>query len=177
MLYALEKEKCSLPPIQEEEINGICIKAMKTYYSGDPLSSNLPDCLTSLGEASHKQEELNKVKEEITTTENRLKAIIEEKMETDSEEDDERLSNKYKEAKKHLNELKAKLDTLSGETYQSFISEARSKEIASLITNMDNDECYLKLIDEVIVNEDNSITIIDNAGHHVSKENISKNIK
>ena len=42
---------------------------------------------------------------------------------------------------------------------------------------MDNDECYLKLIDEVIVNEDNSITIIDNAGHHVSKENISKNIK
>ena len=173
----IEKEKCSLPPIQEEEINAICIKAMKTYYSGDPLSSNLLDCLTSLGEASHKQEELNKVKEEITTTENRLKAIIEEKMETDSEEDDERLSNKYKEAKKHLNELKAKLDTLSGETYQSFISEARSKEIASLITNMDNDECYLKLIDEVIVNEDNSITIIDNAGHHVSRENISKNIK
>ena len=40
-----------------------------------------------------------------------------------------------------------------------------------------NDECYLRLIDEVIVNEDNSITIIDNAGHRVSKENISKNIK
>ena len=74
-------------------------------------------------------------------------------------------------------ELKAKLDTLSGETYQSFIFEARSKEIASLITNMDNDECYLKLIDEVIVNEDNSITIIDNAGIHVSKESINKNIK
>ena len=173
----LQRNKCELSPIQEEDINTICVQAMKAYYSGDPLSSNLLDCLTSLGEASHKQEELNKVKEEITTTENRLKAIIEEKMETDSEEDDERLSNKYKEAKKHLNELKAKLDTLSGETYQSFISEARSKEIASLITNMDNDECYLKLIDEVIVNEDNSITIIDNAGHHVSKETISKNIK
>ncbi len=173
----LQRNKCELSPIQEEDINTICIQAMKAYYSGDPLSSNLLDCLTSLGEASHKQEELNKVKEEITTTENRLKAIIEEKMETDSEEDDERLSNKYKEVKKHLNELKAKLDTLSGETYQSFIFEARSKEIASLITNMDNDECYLKLIDEVIVNEDNSITIIDNAGHNVSKENISKNIK
>lgn len=173
----LQRNKCELSPIQEEDINTICVQAMKAYYSNDSLSSNLLSCLTFLGEASHKQEELNKVKEEITTTENRLKAIIEEKMETDSEEDDERLSNKYKEAKKHLNKLKAKLDTLSGETYQSFISEARSKEIASLITNMDNDECYLKLIDEVIVNEDNSITIIDNAGHHVSKENISKNIK
>lgn len=173
----LQRNKCELSPIQEEDINTICVQAMKAYYSGDPLSSNLLDCLTSLGEASHKQEELNKVKEEITDTENRLKDIIEEKMETDSEEDDERLSNEYKEAKKHLNELKAKLDTLSGETYQSFISEARSKEIASLITNMDNDECYLKLIDEVIVNEDNTITIIDNAGHHVSKESISKNIK
>ena len=173
----LVKELCSNTPIAFDDIKTICIQAMKAYYSGDPLSSNLLDCLTSLGEASHKQEELNKVKEEIITTENRLKAIIEEKMETDSEEDDERLSNKYKEAKKHLNGLKAKLDTLSGETYQSFISEARIKEIASLITNMDNDECYLKLIDEVIVNEDNSITIIDNASHHVSKENISKNIK
>ena len=173
----LQRNKCELSPIQEEDINTICVQAMKAYYSNDSLSSNLLGCLTSLGETSHKQEELNKVKEEITTTENRLKAIIEEKMETDSEEDDERLSNKYKETKKHLNELKAKLDTLSGETYQSFISEARSKEIASLITNMDNDECYLKLIDEVIVNEDNSITIIDNAGHNVSKENISKNIK
>lgn len=173
----LQRNKCELSPIQEEDINTICVQAMKAYYSGDSLSSNLLDCLTSLGEASHKQEELNRVKEEITATENRLKAIIEEKMETDSEEDDERLSAKYKEAKKHLNELKAKLDTLSGETYESFIFEARSKEIASLITNMDNDECYLKLIDEVIVNEDNSITIIDNAGHRVSKENISKNIK
>ena len=173
----LQRNKCELSPIQEEDINTICIQAMKAYYSGDPLSSNLLNCLTSIGEVSHKQEELNKVKEEITTTENGRKTIIEEKMESDSEEDDERLSNKYKEAKKHLNELKAKLDTLSGETYESFISETRSKEIASLITNMDNDECYLKLIDEVIVNEDNSITIIDNAGHHVSKENISKNIK
>lgn len=173
----LQRNKCELSPIQEEDINTICVQAMKAYYSNDSLSSNLLGCLTFLGEASHKQEELNKVKEEISATENRLKAIIEEKMETDSEEDDERLSNKYKEAKKHLNELKAKLDTLSGETYESFIFEARSKEIASLITNMDNDECYLKLIDEVIVNEDNSITIIDNAGHHVSKENISKNIK
>ncbi len=173
----LQRNKCELSPIQEEDINTICIQAMKTYYSGDYLSSNLLDCLTSLGEASHKQEELNKVKEEIIATENELKTIIEEKMETDSEEDDERLSNEYKETKKHLNDLKAKLDTLSGETYQSFISEARSKEIASLITNMDNDECYLKLIDEVIVNEDNSITIIDNAGIHVSKESINKNIK
>ena len=173
----LQRNKCELSPIQEEDINTICVQAMKAYYSGDPLSSNLLDCLTSLGEASHKQEELNIVKEEIIASENELKTIIEEKMETDSEEDDERLSNKYKETKKHLNDLKAKLDTLSGETYESFISEARSKEIASLITNMDNDECYLKLIDEVIVNEDNSITIIDNAGHHVSKENISKNIK
>lgn len=173
----LQRNKCELSPIQEEDINTICVQAMKAYYSNDSLSSNLLGCLTFLGEASHKQEELNQVKEEIITTENRLKAIIEEKMETDSEEDDERLSNEYKEAKKHLNGLKAKLDTLSGETYQSFISKARSKEIASLITNMDNDECYLKLIDEVIVNEDNSITIIDNAGHHVSKENISKNIK
>ena len=173
----LQRNKCELSPIQEEDINIICVQAMKAYYSNDSLSSNLLDCLTSLGEASHKQEELNKVKEEIITTENGLKTIIEEKMETDSEEDDERLSNEYKETKKHLNKLKAKLDTLSGETYESFISEARSKEIASLITNMDNDECYLKLIDEVIVNEDNSITIIDNAGHHVSKENISKNIK
>lgn len=173
----LQRNKCELSPIQEEDINAICIQAMKAYYSDNSLTANLLDCLTSLGEASHKQEELNKVKEEISTTENRLKDIIEEKMETDSEEDDERLSNDYKEAKKHLNELKAKLDTLSNETYQSFISEARNKEIASLITNMDNDECYLKLIDEVIVNEDNSIIIIDNAGHHVSKENISKNIK
>lgn len=150
---------------------------MKAYYFSDSLSSNLLDCLTSIGEASHKQEKLNKVKEEIITAENRLEAIIEEKMETDSEKDDERLSNEYKETKKHLNELKAKLHTLSGETYQSFISEARSKKIASLIINMDNDECYLKLINEVIVNEDNSITIIDNAGHRISKENISKNIK
>lgn len=173
----LQRNKCELSPIQEEDINTICVQAMKAYYSNDSLSSNLLGCLTFLGEASHKQEELNIVKEEIITTENKLKTIIEEKMETDSEEDDERLSNKYKEAKKHLNELKAKLDTLSGETYQSFISEARSKEIASLITNMDNDECYLKLIDEVIVNEDNSITIVDNAGHHVSKESINKNIK
>ena len=173
----LQRNKCELSPIQEEDINTICVQAMKEYYYNDSLSSNLLGCLTFLGEASHKQEELNKVKEEIIATENELKTIIEEKMETDSEEDDERLSNEYKEVKKHLNDLKAKLDTLSGETYQSFISEARSKEIASLITNMDNDECYLKLIDEVIVNEDNSITIIDNAGHHVSKENISKNIK
>ena len=173
----LQRNKCELSPIQEEDINTICIQAMKAYYSNDSLSSNLLGCLTFLGEASHKQEELNKVKEEIIATENELKTIIEEKMETDSEEDDERLSNEYKETKKHLNDLKAKLDTLSGETYQSFISEARSKEIASLITNMDNDECYLKLIDEVIVNEDNSITIIDNAGIHVSKESINKNIK
>ena len=173
----LQRNKCELSPIQEEDINTICVQAMKAYYSNDSLSSNLLGCLTFLGEASHKQEELNKVKEEIIATENELKTIIEEKMETDSEEDDERLSNEYKEVKKHLNDLKAKLDTLSGETYQSFISEARSKEIASLITNMDNDECYLKLIDEVIVNEDNSITIIDNAGHNFSKENISKNIK
>ncbi len=173
----LQRNKCELSPIQEEDINTICVQAMKAYYSNDSLSSNLLGCLTFLGEASHKQEELNIVKEEIIATENELKTIIEEKMETDSEEDDERLSNEYKETKKHLNDLKAKLDILSGETYQSFISEARSKEIASLITNIDNDECYLKLIDEVIVNEDNSITIIDNAGHHVSKESISKNIK
>ena len=133
--------------------------------------------LTNLGTSSSKQEEYNNVKEKIHELETSLKAIIERKMESELEDDDEKLSLEYKAKKKELNNLKAKLDELSVETYESFINENRSKEIIDAINNDVNDECYLKLIDEVIVNEDKSINIIDNFGTPISKDEISKNVK
>lgn len=169
--------RCSNTPIRVDDINAICIKAIKEYYSDKSLTSSLIKTLTNLGASSTKQEEYNKVKEEINELEASLKAIIERKMEFDLEDDDEKLSLEYKVKKKELNNLKAKLDELSVETYESFINENRSKEIINAINNDVNDECYLKLIDEVIVNEDKSITIIDNFGTPISKDEISKNVK
>ena len=170
------KETCSLRPVRLVDINAVCIKAMKEYYSNFNVDE-LTRITTSLGNASHKQEEINKVNKEIIEAEDKLKAIVTEKLESDLENDDLRLSQEYKETKKHLNELKMKLESLGIEAYDSFISEARSKEIVNAIQNINNDECYLKLVDKVIVNEDNHITIIDNAGINISKEEISKCFK
>lgn len=169
--------RCSNTPIRVDDINAICIKAIKEYYSDKSLASSLIKTLTNLGASSTKQEQYNRVKEKIHELETSLKAIIERKMESDLEDDDEKLSLEYKAKKKELNNLKAKLDELSVETYESFINENRSKEIINAINNDANDECYLKLIDEVIVNEDKSITIIDNFGTPISKDEISKNVK
>jgi len=171
------KERCPNTPIRVSDINSICIKAIKEYYSDKSLTSSLIKTLTNLGTSSTKQKEYNKVKEEINALETSLKAIIERKMESDLEDDDEKLSLEYKAKKKELNNLKAKLDELSVETYESFINENRSKEIINAINNDVNDECYLNLIDEVIINEDKSITIIDNFGTPISKDEISKNVK
>lgn len=171
------KERCPNTPIRVSDINSICIKAIKEYYSDKSLTSSLTKTLTNLGTSSTKQKEYNKVKEEINALETSLKAIIERKMESDLEDDDEKLSLEYKAKKKELNNLKAKLDELSVETYESFINENRSKEIINAINNDVNDECYLNLIDEVIINEDKSITIIDNFGTPISKDEISKNVK
>ena len=146
-------------------------------YSNEDLTATLICTLSNLGSASTKQEEFNKVKDDINNAENRLKEIVTEKLESDSEADDERLSKEYKEVKKHLNELRVKLESLSVATYDSFISENRCKEIKELISSGTNDECYLRLVDEVIIDSDNNITIIDNAGINLSKEEISDNIK
>ena len=173
----LLKERCSNTPTRVSDINAICIKAIKEYYSDKSLTSSLIKTLTNLGTSSTKQNEYNKVKEKINALETSLKAIIERKMESDLEDDDEKLSLEYKAKKKELNNLKAKLNELSVETYESFINENRSKEIINAINNDVNDECYLKLIDEVIINEDRSITIIDNFGTPISKDEISKNVK
>lgn len=85
--------------------------------------------------------------------------------------------NKIETIKERLNELKIKLDELGEETYCSFISENRCKEIATLVQDESNDEAYLKLIDVIIVNEDGSITIIDNNGLPLFKEEVSSHIK
>ena len=173
----VERNKCSLSPIAYNEIAAISVKAMKEYCQSNVSSTNLINTISEIGESSKKQEELNKVKEEISLAEMKLKRIIEEKMESDNDSDDERLSSLYKETKKRLNELKIKLDELGEETYRSFISENRCKEIATLVQDESNDEAYLKLIDEIIVNEDGSITIIDNNGLSLFKEEISSHIK
>ena len=173
----VERNKCSLSPIAYNEIAAISVKAMKEYCQSNVSSTNLINTIFEIGESSKKQEELNKVKEEISLAEMKLKRIIEEKMESDNDSDDERLSSLYKETKKRLNELKIKLDELGEETYRSFISENRCKEIATLVQDESNDEAYLKLIDEIIVNEDGPITIIDNNGLSLFKEEISSHIK
>lgn len=173
----LKRNQCKLKPILEDDINVVVIKAMKEYYSNEVLTAALINTLTNLGSASNKQEEFNKVKDDINNVENRLKEIVTEKLEYDSEADDERLSKEYKEVKKHLNELRVKLGSLSVATYDSFISENRCKEIKELISSDTNDECCLKLVDEIIIDSDNNITIIDNAGINLSKEEISDNIK
>ena len=173
----VERNKCSLSPVAYDEIAAISVKAMKEYCQSNVSSTNLINTIFEIGESSKKQEELDKVKEEISLAEMKLKRIIEEKMESDNDSDDERLSSLYKETKKRLNELKIKLDELGEETYRSFISENRCKEIATLVQDESNDEAYLKLIDEIIVNEDGSITIIDNNGLSLFKEEISSHIK
>ena len=173
----VERNKCSLSPVAYDEIAAISVKAMKEYCQSNVSSTNLINTIFEIGESSKKQEELNKVKEEISLAEMKLKRIIEEKMESDNDSDDERLSSLYKETKKRLNELKIKLDEFGEETYRSFISENRCKEIATLVQDESNDEAYLKLIDEIIVNEDGSITIIDNNGLSLFKEEISSHIK
>ena len=173
----VERNKCSLSPIAYNEIAAISVKAMKEYCQNNVSSTNLINTIFEIGESSKKQEELNKVKEEISLAEMKLKRIIEEKMESDNDSDDERLSSLYKETKKRLNELKIKLDELGEETYRSFISENRCKEIATLVQDESNDEAYLKLIDEIIVNEDGPITIIDNNGLSLFKEEVSSHIK
>ena len=173
----VERNKCSLSPVAYDEIAAISIKAMKEYCQSNVSSANLINTISEIGESSKKQDEINNIKEEISLAEMELKRIIEEKMESDNDTDDERLSFLYKETKKRLNELKIKLDELGEETYRSFISENRCKEIATLIQDESNDEAYLKLIDVIIVNEDGSITIIDNNGLSLYKEEVSSHIK
>ena len=173
----VERNKCSLSPIAYNEIAAISVKAMKEYCQSNVSSTNLINTISEIGESSKKQDEFNEVKEEISLAEMQLKRIIEEKMEIDNDSDDERLSSLYKETKKRLNELKIKLDELGEETYHSFISENRCKEIATLAQDESNDEAYLKLIDVIIVNEDGSITIIDNNGLSLYKEEVSSHIK
>ena len=173
----VKRNKCSLSPIAYDEIAAISIKAMKEYCQSNVSSRNLINTISKIGESSKKQDELNKVKEEISLAEMELKRIIEEKMESDNDSDDERLSSLYKKTKKRLNELKIKLDELGEETYHSFISENRCKEIATLIQDESNDEAYLKLIDVIIVNEDGSVTIIDINGLPLFKEEVSSHIK
>ena len=47
------------------------------------------------------------------------------------------------------------------------------KEIEEAIKSVDNRDCYLKLIDEVIVFE-NEVVIVDNFGTDISKEDFSQ---
>mgnify|MGYP001399016394 CR=1 FL=1 len=98
-------------------------------------------------------------------------------MESDDESKDEELSLKYKETKKELNQLKSKKESLESTTYQAFISKNRIKEIQAHLAEMNNDECYLKLVDEIIIGKDGEVTIVDNCGSYVSEKEIMENIK
>lgn len=168
---------CEQLPIRVEDINNIAIQAMKEHHSKEDLTATLAKTISALGTAAAKQEELNSVKLQILRAEETLKSIVEEKMESDDESKDEELSLKYKETKKELNQLKSKKESLETTTYQAFISENRIKEIQAHLAEMNNDECYLKLVDEIIIGKDGEVTIVDNCGSYVSEKEIMENIK
>lgn len=168
---------CEQLPIRVEDINNIAIQAMKEYHAKEDLTATLTKTISALGTAAAKQEELNSVKLQILRAEEALKSIVEEKMESDDESKDEELSLKYKETKKELNQLKSKKESLESTTYQAFISENRIKEIQAHLAEMNNDECYLKLVDEIIIGKDGEVTIVDNCGSYVSEKEIMENIK
>lgn len=169
--------RCEQSPIRSEDLNAICIKAMKEYHAQNDLMPSLINIVSNAGSASASQQKLYKLNNQIKETEEKLKSIIEEKMSCEDDEDDERLSTLYKETKKLLNELKRESSEIETNTYDAFVSENRSKELIELLKNLDTDECYLKLIDRIIIGNDNTITIIDYFGAETNDEEISKNIK
>ena len=102
-----------------------------------------------------------------------LRDIIELKISSKTDDEDEKLSEQYKSIKKRVNQLRTELANTETAAYRSFINEARAKEIEEAIKNVDNRDCYLKLIDEVIVFE-NEVVIVDNFGTDISKEDFSQ---
>ena len=167
--------KCDSKPIRYDEISSICIKALKEYYLESSIKEELDKTLSKINESASKSERINKVKELINIDEDKLAKIVK-KMTDDDNSDPTILSNQYKEIKKHLNELKKEYELLNDDSYKTFIAKARCNDIIAAMNESNFDDCYLKLIDEVIV-KDRTIIIIDNNGLDISKEEILAHYK
>ena len=98
-----------------------------------------------------------------------MREIIELKISTNDDRQDEKLSNDYKLVKKEITTLRTQLSTTETAAYRSFINECRAKEIEDAINHINKRKCYLKLIDEVIIYE-NEVVIVDNFGTTFNKE-------
>ena len=169
----IQKNVCTQTPIKYKDLCDVCYSAMKDYLQDKNLTSSLLDMIRGLGTAAAKQTKLAKLKDEVQRLEVQLRDIIELKISSKTDDEDEKLSEQYKSIKKRVNQLRTELANTETAAYRSFINEARAKEIEEAIKSVDNRDCYLKLIDEVIVFE-NEVVIVDNFGTDISKEDFSQ---